>query len=184
MTRAPNLVVISGVEQPELMQSTMVELLTASSDVAFAVQHVRLPSLFRIIHVLERVGRCRMVLARLDLHLLSDGTGGVSDRDGVQRLLAYAASGQLEIRSAGAMRWDPDFSLFRMTDRRCGTLCLFGAHYLAPPHGGLDWPLTFLLMRRPAVTRVAEHFEQIWNAAHDVLNPVVQSLEREVCRSG
>lgn len=181
---APGLVVISGAAEPELMESTMRDLLAASSDVALAVEHVRLPSLHRVIDVLEHVGHCRMALARLELHHLGVGPRpDGADRKGVERLLAYAASGRLEIRSAGAMRWDPDFSLFRMADRRCGTFCLFGAHYLAPPHPALDWPLTCLLTRRAAVRRVAAHFEQLWDAAHDVLGPVVESLERELCGS-
>jgi hypothetical protein len=182
--RAPDLVMISGASEPTMVEATMRDLLGASSDVSLAVARVRLPALRRIVDVLESVDRCRIALARLDLHAL-DGSARADGADGqaLERLLAYARSGRLEVRSAGAVRWDPDFSLFRMRDRRCGTFCLFGAHYLAPPQPELDWPLTCLIARRAAVGRVAAHFESLWNAAHDALGPVMEALEQQLCVS-
>lgn len=180
--RAPDLVVIDGAAEPALMETTMRDLLASSSDVAFAVERVRLPALHRVVDLLERVERCRLTLARLDAHML-DAPSGITEtnRRSIERLLAFASSGRLEVRSAGAMRWDPDFSLYQMADRRLGTFCLFGAHYLAPPHAGLDWPLTCLLTRRTAVQRVAAHFDEMWAAAHDVIGPVTDTLERQLC---
>ncbi len=182
--RVPDVVMMSGAADSTLMESTMRDLVAASAEVTIAVHHVRVSALHRVIDVLERVDRCRLVLARLDLHMLDDSrAAGDAGRDNIERLLTFACSGRLEIRSAGAMRWDPDFSVFRMRDRRCGMFCLFGAHYLAPPHAGLDWPLTCLLTRRTVIAEVEYHFRELWNAAHDVLGPVADTLERRLWTS-
>lgn len=181
--RAPDVVMMSGAADSTLMESTMRDLVAASAEVTIAVHHVRVSALHRVIDVLERVDRCRLVLARLDLHMLDDSTCGDTVRDNIERLLAFAGSGRLEIRSAGAMRWDPDFSIFQMRDRRCGMFCLFGAHYLAPPHPGLDWPLTCLLTQRTVIAEVESHFRELWDAAHDALGPVAETLERRLWTS-
>ncbi len=182
--RVPDLVVIAGASEPALMETTIRDLLAAAADAAIAVEHVRLPALQRVIDALEKVDRCRLILARLDVHMLdAPATTPDSNRQAVERLLTYASSGRLEIRSAGAIRWDPDFSLYRMRDGRLGTFCLFGAHYLAPPHQGIDWPLTCMLTRRTAVRRITTHFEEVWSAAHDVIRPVTETLERQLCVS-
>lgn len=179
--RVPDIVMMSGAAEPAWMESTMRDLVAASSEVLMAVQHVRLSALHRVIDALERADHCRLVLARLDLHML-DGSrpAGDAGRDNIERLLTFAGSGRLEIRSAGAMRWAPDFSVFQMRDRRCGMFCLFGAHYLAPPHPGLDWPLTCLLTRRTVIAEVEYHFRELWDAAHDALGPVAETLERRL----
>ncbi len=133
-----------------------------------------------IADVLPDVQRCRITLARLDaasLHMQP----AAAHRHSIERLLAFARSGRLEIRSAGAVRWVPDFSLFSMREPAGGMLCLFGAHYLAPPHPGIDWPLTCVLARPAAVQRAAEHYESLWTAAHDAIGPVTDMLERQLC---
>lgn len=182
--RAPDAVLIRGASAPHLLESTIRELVAASSDVAFAVEHVRLASLHRVSDVLPGVARCRIVLGRLDVHRLDlGGAQGDPQRLGLQRLLDHARGGSLQIRTAGALRWDPDFSLYHHADRRCGSFCLLGAHYLAPPHPGIDWPLTCLLTGRRAVQHAVQHFEGIWTGAHDALGPIMETLERRLCAS-
>lgn len=178
----PDVVIIPGTGSADLLQMTMRELIAGSRDVAFAIERVRLPALHMVADILPTLERCRMTLARLDAHSLdAGGRGDAEHRHSLERLLEFARSGRLEIRSAGAIRWEPDFSLFHMNDPACGTFCLFGAHYLAPPHAGIDWPLTCVISRRSAVRRAVQHYESLWAAAHDALGAVTDTLERQLC---
>lgn len=178
----PDLVVIPGTGSADLLQLTMRELIAGSRQVAFAVERVRLPALHMVADVLPGLERCRMTLARLDAHSLGAAApSSAAHRDSLQRLLDFARSGRLEIRAAGALRWEPDFSLYSMNDPACGTFCMFGAHYLAPPHAGIDWPLTCVFSRRSAIRRAVQHYESLWAAAHDALGVVTDTLERQLC---
>lgn len=178
----PDVVMIPGTTSAALLQKTMHDLIGASIEVAFAVEHVRLPALHMIADVLPAVQHCRITLARLDASSLDVRAPQLDEqRVAIERLLEFARSGRLQIRAAGAVRWDPDFSLFRMRDAALGTLCLFGAHYLAPPHAGIDWPLTCVLSRPAPVRRAVQHYESLWAAAHDALGPVTETLERQLC---
>lgn len=181
-TGAPDVVMIPGTTSAALLQQTMRDLIGASVEVAFAVERIRLAALHVIADVLPTAQRCRITLARLDASTL-DARAPQMDahRRGIERLLAFARSGRLQIRAAGTVRWDPDFSLFRMRNTELGTLCLFGAHYLAPPHAGIDWPLTCVLARPAPVQRAVQHYESLWAAAHDALGPVTETLERQLC---
>ncbi len=182
--RAPDAVLIRGASAPDLLESTIRELVSASSDVAFAIEQVRLSSLHRVADVLLGVARCRFVLGRLDAHRLDlDGVQGETRRLGLQRLLDHTRNGGLQIRTAGVLRWEPDFSLYHHADRRYGSFCLLGAHYLAPPHPGIDWPLTCLLTGRRAVQHAVGHFEEIWTGGHDAIAPITEALERRLCAS-
>lgn len=178
----PDVVMIPGTTSAALLQKAMHDLIGASIEVAFAVEHVRLPALHMIADVLPAVQHCRITLARLDASSLDVRAPQLDEqRVAIERLLEFARSGRLQIRAAGAVRWDPDFSLFRMRDAALGTLCLFGAHYLAPPHAGIDWPLTCVLSRPAPVRRAVQHYESLWAAAHDALGPVTETLERQLC---
>lgn len=182
--RSPDAVLIAGASTPSLLESTIRELVSASSEVAFAVEHVRLSALHRVADVLQSVNRCRIVLGRLDVHRLEiEGSQGDARRIGLLSLLDLARGGRLQIRTAGALRWDPDFSLYHFTDRRYGSVCLLGAHYLARPHTGIDWPLTCLLTGPRTVQRAVRHYEAVWTGAHDALAAVTETLERQLCTS-
>ncbi|HUF13255.1 MAG TPA: hypothetical protein VMN78_09160 [Longimicrobiales bacterium] len=89
-----------------------------------------------------------------------------------------AASGRLEVRSAGLLAWDPDFSVLGRGSSDSDVL-IFGCHQFMPqqPVEGLAMACA---IRHPDVVRAAAgHFEELWERGHDALEAVTDAL----CRS-
>ena len=99
--------------------------LAGASAAAFAIRRIRLARLDLLPEELRSVQRCRVLLGRLDADTLADaGASPTSARTAT--LLDMAASGRLEVRSAGLLAWEPDFSLIG-----AGTaddVLIFGCH--------------------------------------------------------
>jgi hypothetical protein len=165
----------------KLLARTMRELIAASTEIAFAVARVRLSALESIARMIPELERCRLVLAQFTASGLILPHDVIHDRrDGLLQLLEYARSERIEVRSAGASRWEPDFSLFRL--RADGdSVCMLGAHHLLPAENDIEWPLTCVLTQRSAVKRAHTHFESVWQSAHDVKPAIVGILEQELC---
>lgn len=151
--------------------------LAGSASAAFAIRRIRLARLDLLPEELQAVRRCRVLLGRLDADMLADpGASPASARTAA--LLDMAASGRLEVRSAGLLTWDPDFSLF--DDGRGGPgIVVFGCHQFVPqqPVEGLAMACA---IAEPAIVRtVAVRFEELWERGHDSLEAVTDAL----CRS-
>lgn len=151
--------------------------LAESSSAAFAIRRIRLARLDLLPEELHSVGRCRVLLGRLDADMLADpGASPASARTAA--LLDMAASGRLEVRSAGLLAWDPDFSLFGYGGSRAGVL-LFGCHQFVPQQPVEGLAMACAIDEPAIVEAAAVHFEELWERGHDSLEAVTDAL----CRS-
>lgn len=165
-----------------LLAGTLQDLIGASAEIAFAVTHVRLAALETVVPLLATLQRCRLVLAHFNATGLSVPAAlSAQRRDGLRQLLQHAHNAHFEVRSAGAGRWEPDISLFRFAGDSEFSACALGAHYLLPIDGDIEWPLTCIFTRTMTVRRAYEHFESVWQAAHDVRPALISTLEQELC---
>lgn len=180
MNAVPDFVLIPGHDMSMPLPEFIAELLSVASEVCLAIQHVRLHALQVVAPQLDGLRRCRITLAHLDVNTLDlSHTGAEPQVLALEQLLAFARSGRLEVRSAGAIRWHPDFSVFHLDRATPSTVCLLGAHYLAPLHKGIDWPLTCVLAQETAVGQAQHHFDSVWQRSHDALPAVIAELQRQ-----
>ena len=151
--------------------------LAESTSASFAIRRIRLARLDLLPEELRAVDRCRVLLGRLDADTLAD-TGASPASARTAALLDMAATGRLEVRSAGLLAWDPDFSVFsRGSDDE--DVLIFGCHQFMPqqPVEGLSMACA---IRHPYVVRAAAvHFDELWERGHDSLEAVTDAL----CRS-
>ena len=149
------------------------ELLLASESVEIAVARMRLAHLDLSDQEVAEPRRCRVLLGQLDASTLLDA--GAASRDAVDRLIRWAASGRLEVRSAGIGAWTPDFSVYRTGT--AGT-CLLGAHYFGSPQLTVGPSFTAVTEDPRTVTTLRRRFDELWARSHDVLPAIVGVLER------
>lgn len=150
--------------------------LAGSTSASFAIRRIRLARLDLLPEELRSVQRCRVLLGRLDADTLAD-TGASPTSARTATLLDMAASGRLEVRSAGLLTWEPDFSIVGCGDD--SDVLLFGCHQFVPqqPVEGLAMACA---IRDPAVVRAAAvRFDELWERGHDALEAVTDAL----CRS-
>lgn len=150
--------------------------LAAATAASFAIRRIRLARLDLLPEELRGVRRCRVLLGRLDADTLADpGASPTSAR--TASLLDMAASGRLEVRSAGLLAWEPDFSVIGSGQDE--DVLIFGCHQFVPqqPVEGLALACA---IRDPAVVRAAAvRFDELWERGHDALEAVTDAL----CRS-
>ncbi len=143
---------------------------------SFAIRRIRLARLDLLPEELRGVQRCRVLLGRLDADTLADaGASPTSARTAT--LLDMAASGRLEVRSAGLLAWEPDFSVIGSGHE--SDVLIFGCHQFVPqqPVEGLAMACA---IREPSVVRAAAvRFDELWERGHDALEAVTDAL----CRS-
>ena len=158
------------------LRSYLGRALVGGSRASFAIRRIRLARLDLLPEELRGISNCRVLLGRLDAETLADpGASPTSGRTAA--LLDMAASGRLEVRSAGLLTWDPDFSL--VGHGSDSDLLLFGCHQFVPqqPVEGLAMACA---IRDPAIVRAAAvRFEELWERGHDALEAVTDAL----CRS-
>src|SRR4051812_43114754 len=98
----------------------------------FAIGHVRLCAIDLSDQELSRVRMCRLLIDRLDVEMLSDAADIAASGNGLalnlERLLVFARSGRLQLRSAVTPSWSPDFSIFTglpgTNEAPSGAMCL------------------------------------------------------------
>jgi hypothetical protein len=153
-------------------------LMASSATADLAVARIRLAALDLTEHELG-VRRCRLLLGRLDAAALADAPvgapAGANLRASLGRLLRFAASGRLEVRSAGIGAWQPDFSVFGGPG---AATCLVGAHYFVSPDLIVGPSLTCVTTDPDAVALVRRRFAWLWDRSHDVLPAIVEVLQR------
>ena len=181
MKRPPPVAVIPASPGGAVLSATLLDLMQASTETAFAVTHIRLRALETVVSLLPGMQACRLVVGGFNAAGLAvPGAPDPARRGCVEQLLLHASSGRFEFRSAGAGRWNPDFSLYRLEGGGHFSVCMFGAHYLLPLDE-VEWPLTCVLTRRAAVQEAHRHFEALWASAHDVRPALLSMLEQQLC---
>ena len=125
--------------------------------------------------------RCRFLLSRLNAEFSADAALLTRDarRTGLENLLRFVNSGRLEVRSTGAPRWSPDFSIYRGLGQTREAAILLGANYFQLVQTQ-SVALTCVLRDPAAVNRAARNFEQLWQDAYDVLPVIRETLEQVV----
>lgn len=149
------------------------ELMAGADHVDFAIARIRLANLDLAEEEVAGPERCRVLLGHLDASTLLDTDA--ADRRAVARLIRWARSGRLQVRSAGIGAWTPDFSVYHGPD---GGSCLVGAHYFGSPH--LTVGPSFTVISADAGTRalLSRRFDELWARSHDVLPAILAVLER------
>lgn len=154
-------------------------LLAGARSADFAVARIRLAGIDLSAAELAGVERCRVLLGELDASTLADAAeSGVvpARRAALGRLLAFARSGRLQVRSAGLGAWMPDFAIIGAPTGPPTTL--LGAIYLGPPYLTVGPSLTCVTHSPMAAALAAPRFDELWERGHDVLPAIIEVLER------
>ena len=150
--------------------------LADSTAASFAIRRIRLARLDLLPEELRAVQRCRVLLGRLDADTLAD-TGASPTSARTAALLDMAASGRLEVRSAGLLAWEPDFSLIGSGDPATDIL-LFGCHQFLPQQPVENLAMTCAIRDATAVRAAMVRFDELWERGHDTLEAVTDALCR------
>jgi hypothetical protein len=165
------------IDDPGAVRRTVRSLLTRSARADLAIRRLRLAALRFEGGELERV-HVRLLVGRLDVDAVAGapGTAVFGDRRKaeLERLREVVRAGRVQVRTAGMVRWDPDFSVFRQS-RAGGGLVLLGSHRFDVPDPGSVKPLCAGLRGERRVALAAERFEGLWAGGYDV-GPVVEDL--------
>jgi hypothetical protein len=185
---------------PLPLRARIGRLLADADDVAFALARVRLAALDLGDRELGRLGRCRVLLGQLDASMLMDASAGATTGGGgdtemstgaagarceatpapgspraLMELLRFAASGRLEVRSAGLVGWTPDFAVVRRGQDRTG---LLGSIQFGSPELAVGPTFTMLLEDPDATLLLQRRFDEVWDRSHDVLPAIQAVIER------
>jgi hypothetical protein len=153
-------------------------LLAEADEAAFALTRVRLAVLDLGDEELGSLQRCRVLLGHLDatiLHDAPDSAGRRAITPAFGRLLRFAASGRLEVRSAGLAGWTPDFAVVR---RGPESTALLGAIQFGNPELLTGPAFTAVVSDADAAALLRLRFDELWRGSHDVLPAIRQVLER------
>lgn len=164
------------------LRSILGALLARATTADFAISRMRLDGLDLVGGELGRIRRCRVLLGRLDAQTLEDMMGG-HDRGPAQRhhlhaLRDFLASGRVEVRAAGIVSWNPDFSILEgLQDAPAHSIALVGAHYFLRPYQIDGAAFTTMISDPEPVSRLHVRFEELWNLGYDVGEVVRATLE-------
>lgn len=174
MTAAPNDLIDERSTPP--LRARIGHLLASAEDAAFAVARIRLGVLDLTDRELATVRRCRVLLGQLDASTLLDAVegGGARPAASLTPLLRFAASGRLEVRSAGLAGWSPDFAVVRTGSRSLG---MVGAIYFGSPDLVVGPALTMAVTGEDGTALLRSRFDELWARSHDVLPAIRQVLE-------
>jgi hypothetical protein len=157
-------------------------LLARATTADFAISRMRLDGLDLGDGELSRIQRCRVLLGRLDARTLEElmrGDGyGPARRHHLRALRDFLASGRVEVRAAGVVAWNPDFSILDgLHDAPAQTVALIGAHYFLRPYPIDGVALTTMLTAPTPVARVRVRFDELWDQGYDVGEVVRAALD-------
>jgi hypothetical protein len=171
-------VVLLDERQAPSVRDTMVRLLANAERADLAIARVRLAAIDLNFAELATLRCCRLLLARLDAELLHDvSLLELAPERGrtLRKLLDWAKSGRLEVRSAGRLSWIPDFSVYHDVCDAV-SVALIGAHYFQPIFTGHGTALTCCVRQEAIVRRVSERFHDLWERGYDVLPVIAEGL--------
>ncbi|MEX2285020.1 MAG: hypothetical protein WEE89_21210 [Gemmatimonadota bacterium] len=160
------------------VRETMGRLLGAAQTADLAIANVRLAAVDLQAGELARLQHCRLLLARFDAAFAADAQSLSLDSlraEQFRRLLAFAESGRLSVRSASAKLWLPDFSIYRGLGGKQSVLVL-GAHYFKQPYPPNAAALTCVIRDEAAVEWASQRYEALWDQSHDVLPVIAETL--------
>ena len=163
----------------QTLRGVLGNALAGSREASFAIRRIRLARVDLLPDELRGVERCRVLLGRLDADTLADAGGGSPTSARTAALLDMASSGRLEVRSASLLTWDPDFAL--IGNRSEDDLLLFGSIQFSPPlpqRPVEELSMSCAVRDAAAVRAAAARFEELWERAHDALEPVLDALCR------
>jgi hypothetical protein len=151
------------------LRETMSVLMSASRRVDMALTRMRLAGINLSDGEVGKMERLRVVIGKLDADaLLQSQSRPVAH---IERLRAFGASGNLEIRSVPRFHWDPDFSIY---DQRAA---LIGAHYNDLPYPADGIAFTCVVTNANAIRRSQHRFDEMWQRGYDVLPVVIETLD-------
>lgn len=169
-------------DEPPL-RSVIGGLLTRTERADFAISRLRLDGLDLASAELDSVERCRLLLGRLDARTIEELIGGVErgpvKRDHLELLRGFLSSRRVEVRAAGIIAWNPDFSIFNgLTDAPAPSLALVGAHYFLRPYPVDGAAFTMVLTESDTVGRLQRRFDELWDHGYDVGEVVRAALDQ------
>jgi hypothetical protein len=147
-------------------------LLGRATTADFAISRMRLDGLDLGGGELDRLQRCRVLLGRLDARALEELMGGGHGPARQQHLRAlgeFLASGRVEVRAAGVVAWNPDFSILSHLDGApANAVALVGAHYFLRPYPIDGVALTTMHTTPASIAQLQARFDEIWEEGYDV----------------
>lgn len=156
-------------------------LLERAATADFAISRLRLDGLDLGGPELERLQRCRVLLGRLDARALEEMMGGghgPARQHHLRTLGEFLASGRVEVRAAGVVAWNPDFSILGHLDGApADAVALVGAHYFLRPFPIDGVALTTLHTDPATIAHLQTRFDEIWEEGYDVGEVVRAALE-------
>lgn len=181
MIRPRAILIDEGSDPP--LRHVLGSFMARARDAAFAIRRVRLAGIDLSAAELGPLESCRVLLGRLDAGALHEVPLDAAARRGaLQRLLRFARSGRLHVRTAPAVGWSPDFSILQRmneaADHRDAACCIIGCHYFYEPDPPDGPAFTTVLTSPRAVQRASDRFDHLWDQGYDVLPAVCESLER------
>ena len=151
-------------------------LAKGATDIATAVQRVRLSTVDLTRGELERVESFRVLVAEMNaLHLDADARGLQSDprrAPNAELLRELLESGRLEVRSSPLAGWTPDFSVF--AGPAGPRAVLTGLHWFERPYAHRG-PAFGAVHGEVAARLAARRHDEAWERAHDV-GPAVWNI--------
>lgn len=177
---------VLGDRQRPGVRTVLGGLLAQAETVDLAVSRVRLAAIDFHADDLAALHRCRVVVSGFDNGALIDAVDAAARVPSLARNLAvlrtFIDSGRLEIRSAGACRWSPDFCLavgpLLRPWFRDGAAALVGHLGLGASHPDGGPRLTCLLSGWQSAASVEDGFLRVWSRGHDVIGVVAETLDR------
>jgi hypothetical protein len=165
------------IDDPGAVRRTVRRLLARSARTDLAIGRLRLAALRFQGGDLERV-RVRLLVGRLDVDTVAGAPGtavfGVRRKAELERLREVVRAGRVQVRTAGMVRWDPDFSVFRQA-RGGGGVVLVGSHRFDVPDPGPVRTLCAALRGGRRVAAARDRFEGLWAGGYEVA-PVVEDM--------
>lgn len=164
------------------LRAVLGSLLARASTADLAISRMRLDGLDLAGGELSSIRRCRVLLGRLDAQALEEMMGGhergPARRHHLQHLRNFLASGRVEVRAAGVVTWNPDFSILGgLQAAPASTIGLVGAHYFLRPYPIDGAAFTMVLTDAEPVRRLHERFDELWELGYDVGEVVRAALE-------
>jgi len=125
----------------------------------------------------------RLILAEIDVLAMASEAESLAARPNgrwrLKLIIEMLETGALDVRSAPLGGWAPDFSIFSGSELPHSTLV--GPHWFERPypHRG---PALASVHQGEGARRLARRFHQLWEEAHDVRSPLLETLQEGLHR--
>jgi hypothetical protein len=164
------------------LRDLITALLARATTADFAIARLRLDGLDLGGGELGLIQRCRVLLGRLDARTLEEmmggGSRGPARQHALHALREFLTSGRVEVRAAGVVTWNPDFSILNgLADAPANAVALVGAHYFLRPYPVDGAAFTMMLTTPAPLAQVRARFEELWDQGYDVGEVVRAALD-------